>query len=168
MVVSRFGPWNPDRGYIDSCGPGRAGLRQVGGERHFRGRASLRVVPVEVGDAVAPLVRLGAAHRKQRDALGAAVRELAADAGGDAGGVTARQRVGLLALDLERERALEDDVVLLLALVAVDAAALPGLEDDQVEPEALDPELVAEPHEPLPRFEVELGEGDTLPHGREP
>src|SRR3954454_16765457 len=124
MVVSRFGPWNPDRGYIDSCGPGRAGLRQVGGERHFRGRASLRVVPVEVRDAVAPLVRLGAAHCEQRDALGAAVREPAADTGGDGDRVAPRQGVDLLVLDLERERALEYDVGLLLALVGVDAAAL--------------------------------------------
>src|SRR3954462_6936203 len=48
------------------------------------------------------------------------------------------------------------------------AAGLARVEHQQVEPEALDPELAAEPHEPLAGLEVELREGDTLLHGREP
>src|SRR4051794_33343661 len=128
-----------------------AGLRDVVGERDLGGRAALRLVPARVSEAVAALVRLGAAHGEQRDALAAAVGELAADLGGDAGGVPGGERVDLLALDLERELALEDDVGLLLALVAVDAAALPGLEHEQVEPEGLDAQRVAQAHEPLAR-----------------
>src|SRR3954447_1454028 len=134
-----------------------ARLRQVVGERHLGRRAALRVVPVEVGDAVAALVRLGAAHRQEGDTFAAPVREPAAHAGRDAGGVAVAERVNLLALDLEGERALEDDVGLLLALVAVDAAALTRLEHQQVEPEALDPQLVADADEPLAGLEVELG-----------
>ena len=70
------------------------------------------------------------------------------------------------AFELERERALEDDVDLLLALVAVDAAALPGLQQHQVEAEALDAERVAEPHEALAGLEVERCKRGTGFHGR--
>ena len=47
----------------------------------------------------------------------------------------------LLALDDQRQGPLEDEVDLLLALVAMDAPALARLEHDLVDPEARHPEL---------------------------
>ena len=72
----------------------------------------------------------------------------------------------LAAVELERERALEHDVDLLLPLVAVDAAALAGLEQHQVEAEALDAELAPQRDEALAGLEVERRKGGTGFHGR--
>ena len=64
----------------------------------------------------------------------------------------------------ERQLTGQDDVDLLLALVAVDAAALAGLQPQQVDPEALDAELPAQRLEPLAGGHVESRARD-LRHG---
>ncbi len=61
----------------------------------------------------------------------------------------------------QHELPLEHEVDLLLALVRVDAPALPRGEHDQVHPEGLDAELGAEPLEALPRVAVEDREGEV-------
>jgi hypothetical protein len=109
-------------------------------------------------------VWLGAAERQQAQPVGPAVGELAAHAGRHA-----RQRAGLervlLTLHEERQRPLEDEVDLLLALVAVDAPPLTGLQDDLVEPERAHAELLAQPHEALAGVVVQRREGDPGLHG---
>ena len=129
-------------------------------------RLALGVVPVGVGEAVAADVGLGSTERDQRHAGVAAVGEASAGVRADAGGVLRLEGVDLAAVELERERAREHDVDLLLPLVAVDAAALPGLEQHQVEAEALDAELAPQRDEALAGLEVEGRKGGTGFHGR--
>ena len=93
----------------------------------------------------------------------AAVDELAAKAGGDADQLTLRERL-LLALDADRQLALEDEVDLLLPPVPVDAAALARGEDDLVDPEGADAELGAQAVEPLGRLAAEARPRDALLH----
>ena len=106
-------------------------------------------------------MRLGAAEREQRQRLVAAVGEPAAHAGPDAGQLAAAQLVRL-ALQLERQRALEHEVDLLLALVAVDPPALARPQADQVQAERRDAELAPQRLEALVAVEVECGERHAL------
>ena len=90
-----------------------------------------------------------------------AVGELAADVRRHAREVAAAQLARLVALDQQRERALEDGVDLLLALVGVDAAALAGPQADQVQPEGADAELLADALEAIVAVWVDRGERDA-------
>src|SRR4051794_30089348 len=101
---------------------------EIGRQRNLLRRPALGVVPVAVGEAVAAGVRAGAAERDDGDPRVAAVGEPPPRLGPDARDVVRLEGVELATLELERERALEHDVDLLLPFVAVDAAALAGLE----------------------------------------
>ena len=72
----------------------------------------------------------------------------------------------LLALDQQRQRPLQHEVDLLLALVAVDAPALARLEHHLVDPEARDPERAAQRDEALAGVGIERGACDAVVHGR--
>src|SRR3954447_2398948 len=146
--------------------PGGFRALEVRREGNLLRRPALGVVPVGIGEAVAADVRLGPAERDERHAGVSAVGELPPGLRPDAGGVVGLQGVDLAAVELERERALEHDVGLLLLPVAVDAAALAGLEQHQVEAEALDAELAPQRDEALARLEVERRNGGTGLHAR--
>src|SRR3954454_11803199 len=120
-----------------------ANLREVGRERDLLRRAAFAVLPRLVGDAVAPVVRLGAAEGDQRDAPLAAVHQPPAHVRRDPRELAGAQ-LALLALDGQGQRPLEHEVDLLLALVAVDAPLLARPEHDQVHAERADPELAAQ------------------------
>src|SRR4051812_26662784 len=75
---------------------------------------------------------------------------------------------GLLPLDEQRQRALEHEVDLLLALVGVDAPALAGVQDDLVEPEARDPELGAQAHEAVLGVGPQARRRGSVLHGGDP
>ena len=81
--------------------------------------------------------------------------ELPAQVGRHAREVAAAQLARPLAVDLEAEHALEHEVGLLLALVAVDAAALAGAQPQQVEAERAQAELSAQALEAILAVEVE-------------
>jgi hypothetical protein len=121
------------------------------------------LVPGVVGAAVAADVLVRAAGRQDEQRLAVAVEQLAADVGRDAGQLTALQ-LARLALDDERECALEDDVDLLLALVPVDAAALARPEPQQVQAERAHAELLPQPLEPIIAAGIEPGERHAVFH----
>src|SRR3990172_4810644 len=141
--------------------------REVLRQRNLLRRAPGRLGPRLVGDPVPALVRLGAPNGENRQAARSPIDELAADVRGDAHHFVLTE-ISPLALDEERERPLEDDVDLLLALVPMDPPALARAEDDQVEAERLDAEVAAETLEALARVEVELRVGDAVLHLRKP
>ena len=91
------------------------------------------------------------------------VDELASDLGRHARQLAVDELVRL-ALDAQRQRALEDDVDLLLVLVAVDPAALAGPQQEHVQPERADAQLSAQPLEALVVLEVHTGERDAALH----
>jgi hypothetical protein len=122
------------------------------------------LVPGLVGAPVAANVLLGSAERDEEQRLAVPVHELAPDVGRDAGELAAPQ-LALLALDGERERALEHEVDLLLALVTVDAAALARAQADEVEAERADPELLAQPLEAVLALGIDRCERDSCLHG---
>jgi hypothetical protein len=70
-------------------------------------------------------VRAGTAEAEDHTALRAAIEELAAHLGRDPGNLSLGE-IALGPLDGQGEHALEDEVDLFLAGVAVDPAALPG------------------------------------------
>ena len=107
-----------------------------------------------------PTCSLRAAERDQQHVLVAAVGDVAAHLGRDAGEL-ALAELPDLALDHERERAGEDEVDLLLGRVAVDAPALAGPQDDLVDAEGRDAQLAAERDEALLGVGVERGVADA-------
>src|SRR4051794_4707600 len=138
----------------------RSARGQVGRQRHVGRRARLAaVVPAVPGQPVAALVRAVAADREEREPAGAAVREPPAHVRAHAGGVAALQAALLAAVELERQRAVQDEVDLLLAAVRVDPPALARLQEQQVEPEGGEAEGTAQRHETLAGVEVEVREG---------
>src|SRR6185312_2627643 len=110
--------------------------------------------PGVVGDPVAALVLLGAAHREQDAAVAPAVDELAADAGRDARALV-RLQLALAVLEPEGQCARQDHVHLLLPFVGVDAPPLAGCETDEVQAERLDAELGAQALEAIASGVVE-------------
>ena len=83
----------------------------------------------------------------------------------DARDVAGAQAALLAAVELERQRALQDDVDLLLAPVRVHPPALAGREQEEVEAEGGDAQPAAQRHEALARVEVEVREGGSGLHG---
>src|SRR5205085_2256925 len=124
---------------------GRLGRRQVVRERDLLRRAAgvVGLVPRRPGQAVAADMLPLPADRQHGARLAAAVEELAAQLRPDPHRLPAPQLGPLLAVDDQRELALQHDVDLLLALVAMDAPPLAGSQQDQVEPEAGDAQLRA-------------------------
>src|SRR6185436_16927098 len=112
--------------------------------------------PVGEGLAVAADVLAVAAQRDHDEARGPAIDELAAHLRRDA-----HQLAGL-------DRLLEDEVDLLLALVAMDASALARLEHELVDPEARHPERAAQRDEALLAVRVEPCSRRAGLHGGDP
>ena len=73
----------------------------------------------------------------------------------------------LVTFDQQAEGALHDQVDLLLLRVAVDAAALAGLQHELVEAERCDPQLPAEGKEALARVEIQSRASDPRSHGHD-
>src|SRR3954464_7903823 len=88
---------------------------EVGRQRDLLRRPALAVLPALVGHAVAPRVLAVAAQCEDRAPLAAAVEQPAAHRRPDARELAGVQRA-LLALDGQRQRPLEHEVDLLLAL----------------------------------------------------
>ena len=76
--------------------------------------------------------------------------------------ISSRAQRALAVVEHQRQLALEHEVDLLLVLVHVHAAALAGLERQQVEPEALRPQLAAQALEALAGVAVQLGVGHVV------
>jgi hypothetical protein len=91
------------------------------------------------------------------------VEKLAPDVGRHARDAASAELV-LLTLDREGERALHDDIHLLLAQVAVDAAALAGTKEDEVQAERCDAQNCPQPLEAVVVLEIERREGDAFLH----
>jgi hypothetical protein len=119
---------------------------QVRRQRQVLRRDSVLVIPRRERLAVTALVLAIPAEREQDQRLRAAIDELAPQRGSHAHELALRER-RLLALDQQGELALEDQVDLLLALVAVDPPSLPGLQDKLVDSESAHAELPAQRHE---------------------
>jgi hypothetical protein len=134
-------------------------------QRHLLGRPAFAgLFPGGVSAPVAALVAGRAADREDRQDVRMPVDELASHLGRHACQLAVDELVRL-ALDVQRQRALEDDVHLLLVQVAVDPAALAGPQQQQVQPERADAQLGAQPLEALVVLEVDAGERDTALHG---
>ena len=110
-----------------------------------------------------PTCSTRAAERDQQHVLGVPVGDVAAHVRCDAGDLALAQLLDLV-LEDERERAVQDEVDLLLGRVAVDAAALTGAQDDLVEAEGRDAERAAERDEALLRVGLERGVADAGVH----
>jgi hypothetical protein len=106
------------------------------------------LVPRCEGLAVAAGVLAVATDCEQHETFWTAVHELAAHLRRHADELAAGEH-RLLALDQERERPLEHQIDLLLALVTMDAAALARLEHDEVHAECRHAELPAKRREAL-------------------
>ena len=91
---------------------------------------------------------------------GPRLTELAAHAGPDAGQLSAAEVVRLT-LDDQRERALPDEVDLLLALVIVHAPALARGEDYEIHADAAQLERPSQRDEALAAVEGERGAGEA-------
>jgi anti-sigma factor ChrR (cupin superfamily) len=146
---------------LNACAPDS--VRQVVRERDLLRRPARRAVPVAPRLAVAADVLVRAAKREQHEALGPAVDELATDRRPDPHELAALEHV-LLALDQQRQRAVEDQVDLLLLAVAMDAPALQWLEHDLVHPEARHAELAPQRHEALAGVGLKARTGDAFLH----
>ena len=130
----------PRRGRVQSGAAELAGV-EVRRHRHLlRARRTL-VVPRRERLAVAPLMLGRATEREQDHATRSVVDELPAQPPAPPG--SARSRPSSVGSDsiTSVSRALEHQVHLLLALVAVDPAALPGLKHDLVHPERASPRV---------------------------
>ena len=138
--------------------------REVRRQGNLLRRAALGGLPRLEGDPVAPVVALRAAHGQEHATLRPAIDELAADAGRHPRAL-ARCELALAVIECQGEQPLEHDVDLLLAPVGVDAPALARREADEVEPEALDPELRTQPLEALVPRGIEPSVRDPLLHG---
>src|SRR5262245_22567303 len=136
-------------------------------EGDLLGRPGVVVVPVRPGEAVPAGVLPGGADGEEDARRRAAVQQAAAHLRGDPGQLALGEVAGL-ALDLEGEGPPEDEVDLLLALVAVDAAALAGAEDELVEAEGRDAEPAAQGDEALRRVRLQASDADPGLHGRRP
>src|SRR5438094_566298 len=124
------------------------------------GRSSRGVMPSAAASARSPSTSTNAFSAPSS----ASIRRSAASTISHADAEPAR-----LVLDQQRERAGEHHVDLLLARVAVDAAALAGLQHDQVQPERAAAELLAQALEALGGVDpvgVEAGERHGGVHGR--
>jgi hypothetical protein len=102
----------------------------------------------------------GAAEGEQDEALPPGVHELTARGRPDAHEAVRVEHM-LDALNEQGERALEDEIHLLLTLVCVDAAALAGLQHDEVDAEALNAQLASQRLKAFAAFAVERGERDV-------
>jgi hypothetical protein len=83
-----------------------------------------------------------AAERDQDQTPRATIHDLALELRRDPNQL-AHGKLRLLAFDHQRQAALEHQIDLLLVIVEMNPAALPGLHDDLVEPEAADAEPAA-------------------------
>src|SRR5262249_18379468 len=120
----------------------------------LRGRPAL-VLPGCECFAVTSVVLPVAAEREQDERSRTEVDQLPAQSRRDANELALPER-HLLALHQQRELALEHQIRLLLALVAVDSSTLARLQDDLVHPERAHAELTAQGNEPLACVAIQL------------
>ena len=106
-----------------------------------------------------------ATEREQHNATRPVVDELPADLRRHPDQL-ALAELGRLGLDYQRQPAFEHEVHLLLAKVAVDPAALPGVEHDLVHPERRHSELPAQRQEAISEVAVKAGSGGAVLHVR--